>query len=381
MANAWQQMDIIASEALMQLQDSLVISQLTARDKTSDFNSRPNGYAKGQSIDIKTRPDFEAKDFTGTIEVQDINESKRSMTIEKYFDVSVNVTAREKRLDMDGFTEQVIAPAMIRLAEKCDRYVGTKILQGAGLYTSDDLFANRADMAAARKEANLQQLDPASRFCLVNDDLEAKLLGLDYFTQYDNRGDEAVTSFREASLGRAMSMNFFSSLNLPEDTLAAAGNGTTQTDNTVATNNVIGLRTLTVDALTGQLEAFTRIQVAGMRRPLIVASQVLAGATSIPLVDPISELVPDNAAITVIGSGQTNLDFKGAIFDGQSVAIAMPILDKPSDKPSSIISDNGYSIRVTQGYDMSTKSETMSLDCLIGAAAWDPRRITLLREF
>jgi hypothetical protein len=30
---------------------------------------------------------------------------------------------------------------------------------------------------------------------------------------------------------------------------------------------------------------------------------------------------------------------------------------------------------------MSTKKETMSLDLLIGACAYDPRRMTLLREY
>jgi len=58
----------------------------------------------------------------------------------------------------------------------------------------------------------------------------------------------------------------------------------------------------------------------------------------------------------------------------------MPMLDAASDKPSFVVSNNGYSVRVTQGYDMSTKKETMSLDLLIGAKSYDPRRITLLGD-
>jgi hypothetical protein len=381
MANAWTQVDQIAAESLMQLEDALVITQLTARDKTADFNKTPDGYAVGDTVRIKTRPDFEAKEFAGSIEIQDVRESQRSMTIEKHFDVSVEITAKEKALDMDGFTEQVIKPAVIRLAEKADRYVGTKILEGAGTYASNDLFATGADMALARQAGMLQQLDPTGRYCLVNDSLEAKLLGQSYFTTYNSRGDAGESVFKEAAMGRAMGMNFFSSMNLPVDVLATAGTGTSQTDNGAGANNLIGVSTLTIDALTGQLEAGDRIEIAGMRRPLIVASQVLATATAVPLTDPISEIVPDNAALTVIGTGTTNLDFQGAIFDSQSLAVAMPVLDSPSDKPSFVISNNGYSIRVTQGYDMATKKETMSLDILMGAKAYDPRRITLLREY
>jgi hypothetical protein len=67
--------------------------------------------------------------------------------------------------------------------------------------------------------------------------------------------------------------------------------------------------------------------------------------------------------------------------DTSALGFAMPMLDTPSDKPSSVASSNGYSIRVVQGYDMNSKKETMSLDLLLGAVAYDPRRMTLLREY
>ena len=41
-ANAWQQVEWIAAEALNHLEDALVITQLTAKDKTAEFNNKPN---------------------------------------------------------------------------------------------------------------------------------------------------------------------------------------------------------------------------------------------------------------------------------------------------------------------------------------------------
>lgn len=383
MANYWQNVAEIAPEALMHMEDALVISNLTARDKTSDFNKNANGYAKGDTISIKTRPDYEAKEFTSTITTQEIRESKRSMQIEKHFDISVALTAKEKALNFDDFVEQVVRPASYRLAEKVDLYVGTKLTQAAGLYAANDLFVDAADMALARKAANFNQLSPTGRFCIVNDTLEAKLLGKDYFNKYQNRGDEGIRTFREAAIGRAMGMNFYPSMQFPTWTLAAAGSGVSQTNNGTSgiQYNQIGMSTLTIDALTNTFPAGTRIQVAGCRRPLIVASLASAGATSVTLVDPITEIVPDNAAVTVVGSGLTNLAAQGVIMDDQAIAMAMPMLDLPSDKLAYGINNNGFSIRVVIGYDMSTKTDTMSLDLLVGAAAWDPRRITLLAEY
>lgn len=387
MANYWQNVDEIAPEALMHMEDALVISNLTARDKTAEFNKTANGYAVGDTVSIKTRPDYEAKEFTTTITPQEIRESKRSMTIEKHFDISVELTAKEKALNFDNFIEQVVRPASYRLAEKVDLYVGTKLTAATGLYASTDLFTDAADMANARKAANFGQLSPTGRFCIVNDTLEARLLGKTYFNQYNNRGDEGVRTFREAAIGRAMGMNFYPSLQFPTWTLAAAGAGAAQTNN--GTNGIqynrIGMSTLTVDshnASTNTFPAGTRIIVAGCRRPLIVATLAnSATLTEITLVDPITEIIPDNAAVTIVSTGQTNLAGMGVIMDDQSLAVAMPMLDLPSDKLSYGISNNGFSIRVVIGYDMSTKKDTMSLDLLVGAAAWDPRRITMLAEY
>ena len=382
MANAWEEVDLIAAEALMHLEDGLVIARSVARDKTSDFMTRPNGYTVGDTVRIKTRPEYTVNEFTdgGNITVQDIRESTRQMVIEKHYDVSVQVSAKEKALDLESFSEQVIQPAAYKLAEFCDTYVGTKILNARGEYASDALFGAQSDMAQARRAATLQQLDPSTRMCLVDLDLEATLLGTNYFATWAQRGDSGMTVFDSAQMGVAMGMSFMSSINFPTYTHTRSS-GTTQTDNGGGANNLVGGTTLTVDAITGGFNAGDRIQIAGVRRPMIVASGGAALATTIVLQDPIDEIIPDNAAVTVIAAGQAITGAHGAIFDQQALAVAMPMLDPPSDKPSAIVSNNGYSVRVVQGYDMQTKRDTLSLDLLIGAEAYDARRITLLTEY
>jgi len=234
-------------------------------------------------------------------------------------------------------------------------------------------------MALAKKAATFQQLFSTGRVCIVNDTLEATLLVSTYFNTYNNRGEAGARVFNEAAMGRAMGMDFFGALNFPVDSHACGGGvGATKTTPTT-TENLVGTSTLVLEAAaTGTFEDGDRIIVAGMRRPMIVSGQQVT-PTSIALVDPINEIVPVTAAVTVVSSGAT-YDVMGAIFDDSSIAVAMPMLDQASDKPSFVVSANGYSIRVTQGYDMTTKKETMSLDILIGAKAYDPRRITLLGD-
>ena len=380
MANAWTQVSAIASEALIGLEDNLIIGRLASRDKTAEFNRTANGYAVGCSVDIKTGPEFDTKDFTGTVEVQPIRTSARQLTIEKHFDVSVEITAKEKALDLEGFTNDVVIPATADLAEKVDAYAGGKILEAAGMYASSDIFGTAADMALARERANYQQLSAQGRYCLLNPLKEAEMLGKDWFNSHNNRGQSAESILNTGSLGRTLGMDFFSSYQFPSLTFNA-GNGVTTTDNTSSDDNLVGLSVLKVDSITGTINAGDRIEVAGLRRPLKVASLASAGSTSISLVDPITEIVPDGAAVTVIASGESNIDVMGAIFDGQSLAMAMPVLDLPDDKSGFVANANGISIRVVVGSDMITKKTMMSLDTLVGAKAYDPRRITLLGQY
>ena len=187
-------------------------------------------------------------------------------------------------------------------------------------------------------------------------------------------------------MGFAMGMDFFNSIAFPTST-HAAGDGIFTTDNAGATTNPIGDEVLTVDggsSVAKGLVVGDRIQIAGVRRPLKVKTAILqaacGAATSIELVDPITEVIPDGAAVTVVGHDQ-DITFHGAIFDDRSLAVAFPMLDLPEDKVAAVASNNGISIRMVKGYTQTTKVTTLSLDLLVGSFMLDPRHTTLLAEY
>lgn len=383
MTNIWEHPSVIASEALKHLEDALVIGPLCARDVTSEFSRKSNGWKVGDTVSFRTNGEYEVTDFSSSIVIQDIQTSSRSMTIEHHFDVSVEVTARESSMDLDSFSEQVIMPASYKLAEKVDTYIGTKILDAQGLYVTDDLLGSAADVSAARKAAILQQL-AMDRFCLVDLDLEAYLLGQTWYNQSQTRGKSGETTLRTGEMGHVMGMDFYSSIAFPTPTSAFdAGNATAVVNNTAGTKNRIGDTVLTFDGGANAIKSGDRLYVAGVRRPLVTAAAVADAsvATEVALAHPITEIIPDNAAITVIGSGQ-DYTVKGSIFDKQSLAVAFPVLDLPGDKEvARNATNNGVSIRIVKGYDINTKKTTLSMDLLVGAFCLDPRRITLLGEY
>lgn len=381
--------DMVAPEALIHLQDNLVIKNLCTMDKTAEFNKTYNGHKVGDSVAFKTNPVYEVKTFderasdltwvrddTKAIVAQNVRSSTRTMYIEKHFDVSVTLSARELAMHFDEFNEAVVMPATKALAAKIDAYLAGKILQAQGLYASTTVISTKADLALMRKAVNYQQLtDP--RFILVNPDLEATLMGSDWFNGYDNRGDD--TAFTNGFMSKTLGFDFYSSINFPSSTTHTNSSGTTTTAaSPSSTQNMVGTSNLIVAAITGGFTAGDRIAVAGTKRPMVVKTTVAAGATSIALVDPITELIPASAAVTVVGGDAKVLTYVGAAFDSQSIAAAMPLLDPYRSLPSQSISDNGVSIRVAIGDTLSSKLTTMSLDCLVGAFLLDPRRVTLL---
>jgi len=299
MANIWQHPSKIAQEALIHLEDALVIAPLCAMDKTSEFTNRANGWKVGDTVSFRTHGEYEVTEFSTAIAPQSIRTSTRAMQIEKHFDISVELTSREMALDLDSFSEQVIRPSMYALAEKCDIYLGTKILQGAGLYASDSLLGDAADIANARKAAILQQLS-MNRYNLIDLDLEAKLLGQTWFNQSQTRGAAGESTLANGTMGRVMGMDWFSSIAFPTNTVAhTCGAGTALVNNGAGgnTNNRIGDTTLTIDGgSAGVFNAGDRLHIAGARRPVIVktTTAALTGVTAVALVDPITEVIADN---------------------------------------------------------------------------------------
>jgi hypothetical protein len=386
--------NIVAAEALIHLQDNLVINNLCTTDVSAEYNMRPNGYKVGESISFKVDPVFEAKEFDPTVGVvtQPIRSSNRSLTIEKHLDVTVEVTSKEKALNFEGFSEEVIKPAAFSLAEKVDKYMAGKVYQGHGLFVSTDLFGavsgtGNIDMAQIRKAANLQQLG-MNRFCLLDPTADSTLMGQTWFTGAQNRGNDDILRYGQS--GRTMGMDFFSSVNWEDSShTSSSGTGplvTAAVSLAAGGLNLVGQRALVLTEITAGFLAGDRIQVAGAKRPMVVAADVAIALPAAPqadrtisLVDPISEILTPEAAVTVVGAGLT-IDFHGAVFDSKSLGMAMPMLDAAEGQPSATTSDNGISIRVVMGYNHTMKTSQMSLDCLIGGFALDPRRITLLGE-
>ena len=188
----------IADQAALRLRENEVMSRLVSRDfggKVAD---------KGDTVQIRVPNVFDAKDFdsTGTIVAQSIVEGKRLLTLNKIKDVSVTLSSKEKTLNINDYTEQVINPAMEALAKKVDQdlmslYKNIPYFTGTSGTTPDSLDA----FAQANKILNANK-------CPVNTDkagvwdeeADAKFCTLDALVNAEKSG--STETLKMGSIGK-----------------------------------------------------------------------------------------------------------------------------------------------------------------------------------
>src|SRR4030042_2535945 len=90
---------VIARSALMLLRSNLVWANLVYRDHTQEFV----GKKVGQTVSIRKPASFTVDEFSTTTTAQDITEASVAITLEKHFDITVAIGAKERTLDLVSF--------------------------------------------------------------------------------------------------------------------------------------------------------------------------------------------------------------------------------------------------------------------------------------
>ena len=211
MANTLLTPQIIAKEALMVLRNNAVMANLVYRDYSDEFA------AVGDTITIRKPATFKAKEYNGSIDVQDATESGVKVVMNKLLDVSFAVTSKEMTLDIADFSNQLIVPAMQAFADKIDSSI---LALESGITNRVNATNAKADIIAARKYLTTASAPLADRRYVYNSDTEADLLSTDLFVNAGAVGDDG-TALKEASLGRKFGMDFYVDQNIP----AAASQG------------------------------------------------------------------------------------------------------------------------------------------------------------
>jgi hypothetical protein len=361
MTNSFLTAQEIARQSLLILRDNLVFPMLAYRDCSQDFAK------KGDTIQVKKPPVYQADEFNGSINPQAIEEENVLVTLDKIADVSVEVTAKEMALNLSSFTEQVITPAAIAIAEKINSdglklYKDIPYTVGAAGTTPDGLD----DFANIRKSLNLRKAPVSQRFAVWDPEADCKFSVLEAIVSAEKSG--STVALREGSIGRIQGIDNYMSQAVPDHikgTLAAsAGNIVLKT--AVAADSAVTEITLTKTAsnsLSGTLLKGDILTFADCEGQYAVTTGATAADNEITVsVYPaINEAITTSKACTVVAGHTANLAFHKNAF-----AFVTRPLELARGVESYVTNFEGLSLRVTFSYDATYKKQMLSIDTLYG---------------
>src|SRR5574343_963005 len=119
MSNAFVNPTVVAKEALMQLENNCVMSNLVYRGYEEEWAKNHNGWKPGQTINVKV-PVYDRVKDGATIDVVDIREENTTMTLAYRKHVAKKLTSEEMTYNIDMASERIIKPAMVALGNYID---------------------------------------------------------------------------------------------------------------------------------------------------------------------------------------------------------------------------------------------------------------------
>ena len=404
MANALITPDLIAKEALMQLENNMVAANCVHREYKKEFTG-----GQGSTVDIRKPVKFYTADGATRVN-QDVEEKSTTITIDQRKHVSWKFSTQDLTLSVEEYSERYIKPAMITLANTVDRSIlglYTGVYNAVG--TPGTTPANFAAVAAAAQRLDEMAVLSDNRHMLMTPAARYAVAGNQ--TTLEAVGTKGKSAYEKAQIGEIAMFDTYSTQNIQNHTVGVATgtplvNGASQ--NVTYANATSGATTgstsqsLVTDgwtnSTTGILKAGDVFTIAGVYAVNPVPGEGTTGKTVMPYLQQFTVLADadsgastgpatltispaiitsgaqqtvsaapaDNAAITVLGTGGTaypqNLGFHKNAFALVTVPLEMP--DGAAFKARE--SHNGLSVRVVKDYDIAEDEDIIRLDILYG---------------
>jgi hypothetical protein len=395
---------MIAKEALMQLENNLVLSNQVHREYKKDFEG-----GQGSTVSIRKPVKFFTSDGATRVN-QDVEEKTTNIVVDQRKHVSWNFNTQDLTLSIEEYSERYIQPACVTLAQTMDKAgynlyrnvwngVGTPGTTPASFASLGDA-AQRMDEMAVPSDRRTMVLNPAARYAVAGNQLTL-----------DSVGTMGKSAYEAAKIGPIAKFSTFDSANVAVHTVGPLG-GTPLTvgAQSVTYANAVGSnwsQTLLTDGWTAAAalrvragDTFTIANVFAVNpvpgegstgktvMPYLQQFTVLAdansdgaGAATLTISPPIiasgpfqtvSAAAADNAALTFRGSAGVaypqNIGFHRNAFALVTVPLDMP--DGAAFKARE--THNGLSMRVVKDYDIDNDTDIIRLDILYGWKAIYP---------
>jgi hypothetical protein len=207
--NTFVKPSVVAKMALANLITKSVMLPLVHRDYEEEFVQ-----GAGDTVTVRKPATFVSQEFTGTVVPQNVTESSVAVVLNHHRDITINIGAKERALDIKDFQEQVITPAMEAHAKAVDQdiltfrndivqEVGTNGSTPTGLSGTNEWdWTNPRCMIDAGRVLDQRDVPESERYVVLGSTTSAKWLGDDILAKASDRGD--IRGRADAYLGNRL---------------------------------------------------------------------------------------------------------------------------------------------------------------------------------
>jgi hypothetical protein len=397
MANRTLTADIIAAEALMILENNLVMSNLVHR--AEDEFTTVNGYRVGDTVNIRKPAQFEIRE--GAVAApQDVVEGKMPLVVDTQAGVDFQFTSKDLTLNIKDLSQRVMKPAMVRLANYVDGKVMDLYKQvPSWVGTAGATINSFADLAVGIQRMDDKAIPTDDRACVLSPADHWGLLGSQTALYIQ---EAAKGAYREGSLGKIGGVDTYMSQNVPTHTVGSDASGTVnaaytassisyddvkdtdqQTITTSSVNfnagdvftiGVAGAGVHDVNPITkARLSHLKQFRVVSYASNSLVFSPALIWNGAFQNGEVVGATDLNTLAITAVGTASTAYT-QNLLFHRNAFALACVPMEKPAGAVDvARKSYKGLSVRVVPYYDGTNDISNYRLDVLFGVKAIDPR--------
>lgn len=402
----------ITQEALMILENNLAFTKNVTRQYDKEFK---NAY-RGATIYARKPPRYTVRDGAA-VQLQDTTQTQVPITLNHQFGVDVSFTSVDLALSIEDFSESVLAPQIVQIANAIDfaglalalqvpNVVGTPgTTPGTGATAQAALAVYSQAGALLDKTATPRD---GNRALVINEDAQAitvpNLAGL------MNPTSDISKQYQDGTMGRALGFKWNMSQNVNVFTTGAQGgtplvatqptpatqpNGMTMTTSVstfavatkgwTANTNVLNPGDVVTFGTSFLVNPVSR-QNAGKLKQFVVTNTVTSdgsGNATLQLAEPmivsgayqnVTNVPAANAAITVVGTAGT-VSPQNLAFHKNAFTLACAPLPVPGGVHMGAMKDDdqlGLSMRFVAQYDIRTDLFIGRFDVLCGWAALRP---------
>jgi hypothetical protein len=381
---------VIAKEALMQLENNLVMGELVHRDYSKEFTK------VGSTVSIRKPVKFRSS--TGATRVSsDVVEGTVPITIDTQRHVSWDFLSSDLTLTVEDYSSRYIQPAMIELAQQVESsLLGLYYTVPTWVGTAGTTPSTFLELGAARQKLVEHAAPMGDTFNAVLNPAAALKIANDMKLQFQQ--GKQLTAMEKVRIGKYAGFDTYESPSIVNHTVGPLGgtplvNGAGQVSTTTPQVNS---QTLVTDGWTAAAAArlkagdvFTianvldvnpkTYQSLGYAKQFTVLSDVSSdgsGNATLTISPPIVVSGPyqnvnaapaDNAALTIVTGSASTSYAQNLCFHKNAFALVMADLELPDGAAFKARErSRNLSVRVVKDYDIDADRDIIRLDILYG---------------